>query len=63
MHIYTFFYIIEEIFVKVFDLRIFVDLHALGCPEHDVTMFRKCPSVCGKNFGVNIFQKLMHRFS
>ena len=31
---------------KNFDFRLLTDLHFLVCPEHDLTIFRKCLSVC-----------------
>ena len=33
-------------FVKIFDFRFLMDLHVLGCPEHEFTIFRKCLCVC-----------------
>ena len=33
-------------FVKIFEFRFSMDLHVLGYPEHDLTIFRKCLSVC-----------------
>ena len=32
-------------FVQIFDFRFLMDLHVLGCPEHDLTLFWKI-SVC-----------------
>ena len=32
--------------MKIFDFRCLMDLHVLGWPEHDLTIFRKCLSVC-----------------
>ena len=32
--------------MKIFDSRFLVDLHVLGCPEHEFTIFRKCLCVC-----------------
>ena len=32
--------------VKIFDFRFLTYLHTLGCIKHDLTIFRKCPSVC-----------------
>ena len=45
----TFFYIHKKKsigFGKIFDFRFSMDLHVLRCPEHDLTIFRKCLSVC-----------------
>ena len=44
---YFLLYSIEESigFVKIFDFRFLMDLHVLGCPEHEFTIFRKC--LCG----------------
>ena len=33
-------------FAKIFGIRFSVDLHVLRCPEHDLTIFRKCLSAC-----------------
>ena len=33
-------------FAKIVDFRFSMDLHVLRCPEHDLTIFRKCLSVC-----------------
>ena len=32
-------------FTKIFDIRFSMDLHVLRCPEHNLTIFRKCLSV------------------
>ena len=32
--------------MQIFDFRFSMDLHVLGCPEHDLTIFGKCVSVC-----------------
>ena len=44
-----------------------MDLHVLGCPEHDLAISGKYMSVCvcvsDKNFVVCITEKLMHRIS
>ena len=32
--------------MKIFDIRFSMDLHVLRCPEHDLTDFRKCLSIC-----------------
>ena len=32
--------------MQIFDIRFFIDLHVLGCPEQDLTIFGKCLSVC-----------------
>ena len=29
-----------------FNFRFLMDLHVLGCPEHDLTISGKCQSVC-----------------
>ena len=43
-----FFMSIEETigFVQIFDFWFLMDLHVLGCPEHDLTIFGKCLSDC-----------------
>ena len=49
MDFYFLLYSIEEKtieIVKIFDLRFLTDLHVLGLPEHDFTVFTKCLSVC-----------------
>ena len=33
-------------FIKIFDLQFWIDLHVLGCPEHDLITSGKCLSVC-----------------
>ena len=33
-------------FVEIFYFWFLMDLHALGCPEHDLTVSGKCLSVC-----------------
>ena len=33
-------------FAKIFHFQFSMDLHVLRCPEHDMTIFRKCLSVC-----------------
>ena len=45
-----------------------MNLHALGCPEHDLTVSRSvCLSVClcmrDKKFVANVAQELIHRIS
>ena len=54
-------------FVQIFDFRFLMDLHVLGCPEHDLTIFGKCLSVCltvwDKNFVTSVAQELKHRIS
>ena len=43
----VFFFQEESIgFVKIFDFQFLMDLHGLRCPEHDITISGKCPSVC-----------------
>ena len=32
-------------FTKIFDIRFSMDLQVLRCPEHDLTIFRKCMSI------------------
>ena len=33
-------------FVQIFDFRLLMDLHVLGCPEYDLTISGKYLSVC-----------------
>ena len=33
-------------FAKIFDFLFSIDFDVLRCPEHDLTIFRKCLSVC-----------------
>ena len=40
-----------------------INLHVLGCPEHDLTIFGKCLSVCDTHFVAALEQKLMDRNS
>ena len=40
-----------------------MDLHVLGCPEHDLTISGQCLSVCDKNFVATVARELMHRIS
>ena len=50
-------------FVKIFDFRVLMDLHVLGCPEHDLTISGKClfVSMCAtKNFA-SVARELIHR--
>ena len=35
---------------KNFRLQFSMDLHVLRCPEHDLTIFRRCLSVCLQKF-------------
>ena len=65
--------------MQIFDLRFLMDLHVLGCPEHDLTIFAKCLSVClsvclcvcmcvclcvcDKNFVASVARELMNRIS
>ena len=46
--IFTFFYTSRRKywFRENFRFRFSMDLHVLGCPEHDLTIFGKCLSVC-----------------
>ena len=59
----TFFFHIHK--KKEFDSRKFsatfflMNLHALRSPEHDLTIFRKCPSVCLYYFVDTVSQELM----
>ena len=50
-------------FSKIFDVRFSINLHVLRCPEHDLTIFRKCPSiclyVCLQNFVDTVTQELI----
>ena len=32
--------------VKIFQFRLLLDLHVLGCSEHDFNIYTKCLSVC-----------------
>ena len=52
-------------FVQIFDFWFLVNLHALGCPEHGLTIFGKClsASMCDKNFVASVAQELMNRIS
>ena len=34
------------VLVQIFVFRFLIDLQALGRPEHDLTIFGKCLSVC-----------------
>ena len=43
--------------------RFLMDLHVLGCPEHDLTIFGKCLCVCDKNFVASVARELMNRIS
>ena len=45
---------------KIFDFRFSMDLRVLRCPEHDLTIFRKCLSVRLQNFVNTVYQELMH---
>ena len=70
-----FFLFIQIGFVKVFDFRFLMDLHVLGCVKHDLTISRKCLSVClcfcasvclcvyDKNFVASVARELMNRIS
>ena len=60
-HFYFLLYTQEESigFVKIFDFRFLIDLHVLRCPEHDLTIFRKCLSVCLYYFVDAVSQELM----
>ena len=54
-------------FLQIFDFRFLMDLHVLGCPDHDLTISGKCLSVwlcvCDKNFVASVTRELMHRIS
>ena len=45
--IFTFFYVSRRkySFRAIFDFRFLIDLHILGCPDHDMTISGKCLSV------------------
>ena len=40
-----------------------MDLHVLGCSEHDLTISGKCLSVCEKNFVASVARELMYGIS
>ena len=67
--IFTIFYVNRKIigFLQIFDFRLLMDLHDLGCPEHNLTISRKCLFVylCvhDKNFVANVARELNHRIS
>ena len=44
---------------EIFDFRFSMDLHVWRCPEHDLTIFRKCLSVCLYYFVDAVSQELM----
>ena len=45
---------------NVLDLRKFlIDLHVLRCPEHNLTIFRKCLFAWVQNFVGTVSQELM----
>ena len=52
-------------FMKILNFRFLMDLHVLGCPEHDLTISGKCLSVCwcvcDQNFAENVAQELIDR--
>ena len=64
-------------FFQIFDFRFLMDLHVLGCPEHDLNVFGKCLSDClcvclyvcvsvcvrDKNFLASVAGELMNRIS
>ena len=55
--VFTFFYMHKK---KVLDSRKFsTDLHVLRCPEHELTIFRKCLSVCLYYFVDTVSQELI----
>ena len=49
--------------MQIFYFRFLMDLHVLGCPEHDLTIYTKCLSVyisvCHANFVAPLVEKLM----
>ena len=49
--------------MQIFDVWFLMDLHVLGCPEHDLATSGKCQCVFGKNFVTSVTQELMHRIS
>ena len=54
-------------FIRIFDYRFLMDLHVLGCPDHDLNISGKCLSVClcvcDKNFVANVARELMNNIS
>ena len=57
-------------FVQISDFRFLMDLHVLGCPEHDLSISGKCLSVCESvyvcvrhKFRTSVAQKLINRIS
>ena len=54
-------------FVKIFNFQFLKDLRVLGCPEHDLIITEKCPSVsvyvCVKNFVASAAERLTDRIS
>ena len=54
-------------FVQIFNFQFLMDLHVLECPEHNLTIFGKCLSVClcvcDKNFVASVARELMNRIS
>ena len=52
-------------FIKTFSFWFLMDLHVLGCPEHDLPDSGKRLSVCvcDKNIVVSVARGLMHRIS
>ena len=58
-------------FVIIFDFQFLMDLHVLGCPEHELTFSEKCLPVClcvclhvcDKNIVASIAPELISRIS
>ena len=61
--IFTFFYINIRKYRFRANFRFLMKFHALGCPEHDLTISGKCLSVCvcDKNFVSSVTQELINR--
>ena len=49
--------------MQIFDFMLLMDLHVLGCSEHDLTISRKCLSVYDKNFMASVSRELMNKIS
>ena len=62
LSLFTLFYVSRRKywFSTNFRLRFLMDLHALGCPEHDLIIFGTCLSVC---LSVCVTRELMNRIS
>ena len=65
----TFFYRNRRTYWFNANFRFSVDLHVLGCPEHDLTISGKCLFVClsacvyGKNSVASVTAELMPKIS